>query len=201
MPSERKDSPAGLQVPEHRRLNVRQQLVPTLRPGDVVVMDSLARHERPGVRQAIESVGARLLLLPPYSPDLKPIDQAFAKLKVLLRKVGERTVEELQRLLGRLLDRFTPWECCNSISGGRHVVCRPESSTGKVAPPPVPGPRDAFRSAKSAMECIGALEGSPSKSHQLPAPCLERTKGMTLAGLAVVGCWRSLESSLTRWNR
>jgi transposase len=86
---------------------VRQQLVPTLRPGDVEVMDDLACPKRQGGRRAIEGAGARLLLLPPYSSDLNPIDMAFAKLKALLRKVGERTVDGLWRLLGRPLDEFT----------------------------------------------------------------------------------------------
>lgn len=95
---------------------VRQQLIPTLRPGDVVVMDNLACHKRVGVREAIEAAGCRLLFLPAYSPDLNPIEQAFAKLKALLRKAGERTVEGLWRLLGRLLDEFPPQECRNYLS-------------------------------------------------------------------------------------
>jgi transposase len=95
---------------------VRQQLAPTLRPGDVVVLDNLAAHKRAGVREAIEGAGCRLLYLPPYSPDLNPIEQAFAKLKALLRKAGERTVEGLWRLLGRLLEEFTPQECRNFIT-------------------------------------------------------------------------------------
>jgi transposase len=95
---------------------VRQQLVPTLRPGDTVVMDNLSSHKRAGVREAIEGAGARLVYLPPYSPDLNPIEQAFAKLKALLRKAGERTVEGLWRLLGRLLDEFAPDECRNYLS-------------------------------------------------------------------------------------
>jgi transposase len=95
---------------------VRQQLVPTLGPGDVVVMDNLSSHKRAGVASAIEAAGARLLYLPPYSPDLNPIEQAFAKLKALLRKAGERTVEGLWRLLGRLLDEFSADECRNYLS-------------------------------------------------------------------------------------
>jgi transposase len=95
---------------------VRQQLVPTLAAGDIVVMDNLSVHKRPGVREAIEGAGCRLLYLPPYSPDLNPIELAFAKLKALLRKAEERTVEGLWRLLGRLLDEFTPEECRNFLS-------------------------------------------------------------------------------------
>jgi transposase len=92
---------------------VEQQLVPTLRPGDVVVMDNLSCHKRAGVRAAIEAAGARLLYLPPYSPDLNPIEQVFAKLKQLLRAAGKRTVEELWEFLGRVLDAFAPEECQN----------------------------------------------------------------------------------------
>jgi len=95
---------------------IRQQLVPTLSAGDVVVMDNLSCHKREGVRRAIEAAGARLLFLPPYSPDYNPIELAFAKLKALLRKAGERTVDGLWRLLGRLLDEFTPRECRNFMS-------------------------------------------------------------------------------------
>ena len=94
---------------------VRQQLVPTLRPGDVVVMDNLSSHKRAEVREAIEGAGARLEYLPAYSPDFNPIEMAFSKLKALLRKAGERTVEGLWRLLGRVLDDFPPQECGNFI--------------------------------------------------------------------------------------
>jgi len=95
---------------------IRQQLVPVLAPGDIVVMDNLACHKRVGVREAIERVGARLLYLPPYSPDLNPIEQAFSKLKALLRKLGERTVEGLWRLLGQVLDEFTAEQCRNFLA-------------------------------------------------------------------------------------
>lgn len=92
---------------------VRQQLAPTLRPGDIVVMDNLSVHKVAGVRAAIEKVGARLVYLPPYSPDYNPIEQAFAKLKWLVRSAKERTIDGLWDLLGRLLDRFSPTECRN----------------------------------------------------------------------------------------
>lgn len=90
---------------------VRQQLAPTLRCGDIVVMDNLASHKVSGVREAIEGVGARVAYLPPYSPDLNPIELAFSKLKRLLRSAGERTVAGLWRLLGRVLDEFPAAEC------------------------------------------------------------------------------------------
>jgi transposase len=92
---------------------VEQQLAPTLRPGDVVILDNLSSHKRAGVRAAIEAAGARLVYLPPYSPDLNPIERAFAKLKALLRQAGERTVEGLWDFLGKALDAFVPEECRN----------------------------------------------------------------------------------------
>jgi transposase len=95
------------------RAYVEQHLVPTLSAGDVVVLDNLSSHKVAGVRQAIESVGATLVYLPPYSPDFNPIEQVFAKLKWLIRSAAARTVESLWNLLGRLVDRFLPQECEN----------------------------------------------------------------------------------------
>jgi transposase len=90
---------------------VRQVLVPTLSPGDIVVMDNLSSHKGAGVRQAIESAGAKLAYLPPYSPDLNPIEMTYSKLKWLVRRAAERTVEGLWSLVGRLLDAFPADEC------------------------------------------------------------------------------------------
>jgi transposase len=92
---------------------VEKVLVPELRPGDVVVMDNLSSHKGPRVRALIEEAGGTLLYLPPYSPDFNPIENAFAKLKALLRKAAQRTVEGLWTAIGRLLDAFTPRECAN----------------------------------------------------------------------------------------
>jgi transposase len=92
---------------------VRQQLVPTLSSGDVVVMDNLSAHKVSGVREAIEAVGARVVYLPPYSPDLNPIELVFAKFKWLVRSAAERNMEGLWQLCGRLIDSFTPAECRN----------------------------------------------------------------------------------------
>ena len=97
------------------QLYVETQLVPTLRPGDIVVMDNLGSHKGKAVRAAIRRAGARLLFLPPYSPDLNPIEQVFAKLKHLLRKAAERTVEATWRRIGSLLGAFTPDECLNYL--------------------------------------------------------------------------------------
>lgn len=91
---------------------VQQQLVPALRPGDVVIMDNLAAHKAAGVREAIEGARAQLVYLPPYSPDLNPIELAFAKLKSLLRTAAERTVDSLEETIGQLLHRFQYKECC-----------------------------------------------------------------------------------------
>jgi transposase len=92
---------------------VDQVLVPELRPGDIVVMDNLGSHKGPGVRAAIEAAGARLLYLPPYSPDFNPIENAFAKLKAALRKAAARTVDALWDTIGRIVASFTPTECNN----------------------------------------------------------------------------------------
>ena len=92
---------------------VQQQLVPALRPGEVVIMDNLSSHKRTAVRQLIEAAGCRLVYLPPYSPDLNPIELAFAKLKALLRRAGERTVDGLWQFLGHAMDTFAPEECAN----------------------------------------------------------------------------------------
>jgi transposase len=94
---------------------VEQVLVPTLRKGDVVIMDNLRSHKVKGVREAIEVAGASLMFIPPYSPDLNPIEQAFAKLKALLRAKKLRTVEALWKALGSLVDCFTPQECANFL--------------------------------------------------------------------------------------
>jgi transposase len=94
---------------------VEQVLVPTLRRGDVVVMDNLGSHKGKAVRRAIRRAGAHLIFLPPYSPDLNPIEQVFAKLKTLLRKAAERTVEATWRRIGKLLDHFSAEECANYL--------------------------------------------------------------------------------------
>lgn len=92
---------------------VRRVLVPELQRGDVVIMDNLPAHKVAGVREAIEAAGARLLYLPPYSPDFNPIEQAFAKLKALLRKAAARTIPDLWQAVAEALYAFTPDECRN----------------------------------------------------------------------------------------
>ena len=92
---------------------VEQILAPSLAPGDVVILDNLGSHKSDAVRQAIEAVGAELRFLPPYSPDFNPIENAFAKLKALLRKAARRTRDGLWEAVGEAIDAFAPEECAN----------------------------------------------------------------------------------------
>jgi len=92
---------------------VNQFLCPTLRAGDIVILDNLSSHKVEGVQQAIAAVGAMVLYLPPYSPDLNPIEKPFSKLKTLLRKAATRATEELWKEIGKLLDTITADECTN----------------------------------------------------------------------------------------
>jgi transposase len=101
---------------------VEQVLVPTLSPGDIVVMDNLGSHKGAAVRAAIEAAGAKLLYLPPYSPDLNPIENAFAKLKAHLRKAAERTLDGLWIAIANIIDAFQPEECANFFANaGYHL--------------------------------------------------------------------------------
>ena len=95
---------------------VANRLVPVLRPGDTVILDNLQAHKVSGIRERIESVGARLLYLPPYSPEFNPIEQIFAKLKGLLRTAAARTVPDLWDAIRRAFSRFTPDECRNCLA-------------------------------------------------------------------------------------
>ncbi len=116
--SDRIDAPFVIDGPingEIFLLYIREVLVPALSPGDVVVMDNLGSHKGRKARAAIRKAGAHLLFLPPYSPDLNPIEQVFSKLKHLMRKEQPRTIEETWRSAGTLLDRFTPQECANYL--------------------------------------------------------------------------------------
>ena len=113
---DRLDAPWLLDGPingESFRLYVETVLAPTLRPGDVVILDNLSSHRGKAVRRAIRATGARLFFLPKYSPDLNPIEQLFAKLKHLLRKAAARTVDTVSSAIGRILDMITPQECQN----------------------------------------------------------------------------------------
>ncbi|MFC0206756.1 IS630 family transposase, partial [Novosphingobium soli] len=115
---DRIDAPCVLDGPINGQLflaYVEQFLAPTLAPGDIVIMDNLGSHKGQAVRQAIRDRGAKLLFLPPYSPDLNPIEQVFAKLKTLLRKANERSVDATWKRIGSLLDAFSPDECANYL--------------------------------------------------------------------------------------
>lgn len=116
--SDRIDAPCVFDGPINGRLFlawVETLLVPTLQPGDVVVLDNLGSHKGQAVRRAIRSAGAHLLFLPPYSPDLNPIELMFAKLKTLLRRADERSVQTVWQRIGTLLDHFSPAECSNYL--------------------------------------------------------------------------------------
>jgi transposase len=102
-------------------LYVTEVLVPTLKPGDIVVLDNLGSHKRGAVRAAIRAAGARIFFLPPYSPDLNPIEQVFTKLKHMLRKAAERTVKNTWRRTGALLDLFSPGECKNYLANAGYA--------------------------------------------------------------------------------
>ncbi len=100
---------------------VEQALVPTLRTGDVVIMDNLASHKSKAVRDAIRGAGAHLIFLPKYSPDLNPIEQVFAKLKAQLRKAAERSVDGVSNRIGELLGTFSPHECANYLKNAGYA--------------------------------------------------------------------------------
>jgi len=100
---------------------VEQFLIPALEPGAIVVIDNLGSHKGSRVRKLLKTAGIRLFFLPPYSPDLNPIEEMFSKLKRLLRKANERTVEATWRRIGKLLDNFPPDECANYIRGAGYA--------------------------------------------------------------------------------
>lgn len=100
---------------------VEQFLVPTLQPGDIVIADNLSSHKVGGVREAIEASGANLWFLPAYSPDLNPIEQAFAKLKALVRKAAPRTREALWQRVGLIVQQFKPTECANFLANSGYT--------------------------------------------------------------------------------
>ncbi len=122
---DRIDAPWLLDGPingESFRAYVENVLVPTLDPGDIVIMDNLGSHKGEAVRHAIRSADAKLFFLPKYSPDLNPIEQIFAKLKHLLRKAAERTIEAVCVAIGQILDAFTPQECANCFKNAGYEL-------------------------------------------------------------------------------
>ena len=122
---DRIDAPWLLDGPidgESFQIYVEKVLVPTLRPGDIVIMDNLGSHKGKAVRRLIRSAGAKLIFLPKYSPDLNPIEQVFAKLKHLLRKAAARTLDALCAAIGQLLGAFTPAECANYFQNAGYAL-------------------------------------------------------------------------------
>jgi transposase len=106
---------------ERFRAYVEQFLAPTLKPGDVVILDNLGSHKGKAVRQAIRDVGARLVFLPKYSPDLNPIEQVFAKFKTLLRKAGARTYDAVSDASAQILAQYPPDECAAYLSNAGYA--------------------------------------------------------------------------------
>jgi putative transposase len=107
------------------RAYVEQQLAPVLRKGDIVVMDNLGSHKSARVRRAIQAAGARLWYLPPYSPDLNPIEHAFAKIKHWMRQAQKRTVEDTWRHIGQLVEQIEPAECANYLQNAGYAPVKP----------------------------------------------------------------------------
>ena len=107
---------------------VEQILVPTLRRGDVVILDNLPGHKGAAVRHAIEAAGARLLFLPPYSPDFNPIENTFSKLKALLRKAAARTVDELWKAIASAIDALTPSDCIGHFTAAGYEPDHPRNA-------------------------------------------------------------------------
>jgi len=121
---DRVDAPCVIDGPINGRsflAYVEQILVPALKRDDIVIMDNLGSHKAKAVRKAIRAAGAKLFFLPPYSPDLNPIEQMFSKLKALLRKSDPRTVETTWRRIGQLLDTFSPRECANYLTNAGYA--------------------------------------------------------------------------------
>ena len=122
--SDRIDAPCVIDGPINGQsflAYVEQVLVPALKPGDIVIIDNLGSHKGEAVRRSIRAAGAKLFFLPPYSPDLNPIEQVFAKLKTLLRKAAERTVEATWKRIGALLQNFTSQECANYFTNAGYA--------------------------------------------------------------------------------
>jgi transposase len=119
----------GPMTGDHFVAYVEQQLVKVLKPGDIVVMDNLSSHRRSAVKTAIEAAGAELRYLPPYSPDLNPIEKAFSKLKAKLRAAELRTIPELEDYLGKILDCFSAEECENYF-----ISCGYQAATSDLEP-------------------------------------------------------------------
>jgi transposase len=122
---DRIEAPWAIEGPidgESFRVYVEQVLIPTLRPGDIVVIDNLGSHKGKLIRQAIRAAGAKLFFLPKYSPDLNPIEQVFSKLKHLLRKAAPRSFEAICAGIGQILGSFTPQECANYFKNAGYAA-------------------------------------------------------------------------------
>jgi putative transposase len=128
---------------------VRNELLKTLKPGDIVVLDNLGSHKGKAVRNMIRNAGAHLMFLPPYSPDLNPIEQAFAKIKHLMRRAMERTVEAAQDRLVSVLDTIPPNECANYFSGAGYAATQTRRALARLTQRALPLFRRKRRAQKS----------------------------------------------------
>ena len=158
---------------------VRTQLVPTLQQGDIVILDNLPAHKSPAAEQAIRDKGAWLVFLPPYSPDLNPIEMAFAKLKAHLRAMAMRTIDELWKAIGQICDLFTPQECANYFEAAGYgfnmsVRCsrvihrpHPEPLTKRACRRTVEKVSPVVRSGRPSRRAFAAPE---KKAVKLPGP-------------------------------
>jgi putative transposase len=190
--SDRIDAPCLFDGPingERFRAYVDQFLVPTLKPGDVVILDNLGSHKGKAVRKAIRDVGARLVFLPKYSPDLNPIEQVFAKFKTLLRKVGARSYEAIADACGEILAQYPPAECApylkNADTRSSRFSRSPEDSVlqqnrrdcGRTGPPRSAScPPTAVSQPASIFRCLFAVSYGLRCSPSRIAPCRTRAR-------------------------
>ena len=162
-------APMGLDGPmdgEAFLVYVREFLCPTLRPGDMVIADNLPSHKVAGVREAIEAVGATLCFLPPYSPDLNPIEKLFSKLKALLKKTACRSIGELWDEIGRLLDAFSSEECKNYFESAGYMDVLPGMNAGVS----IFATLSPIEGSRVAEEDVGRLGIEPSAAKAYPSP-------------------------------
>ncbi len=155
------------------RAYVEQVLVPTLNPGDIVVMDNLASHKGRAVRAAIRAAKAKLFFLPAYSPDLNPIEQAFAKMKTLLRKADARTIDKTWRTIGALLDCYTPTECANYFKNAGYASAQPDRALENK---PWMKSRSSSFGARLSREIGRTLEQAPMSHGLLPDAFKQRSQ-------------------------
>lgn len=152
---------------------VKQILAPSLQAGDIVVLDNLAAHKVPGVREVVEAAGATLRYLPPYSPDFNPIEQLFAKLKALLRKAAERSVERSWQRIASLLSAFIAEECTNYFRNSGYAPCQLENALAMRARTLQCGRHVQTIIARAETPCRSSWRGRKA-CRRGPSRCLRR---------------------------